>query len=456
MEKSAFINLLNTLITPLFTGCEIVGEEESSSRDSEVAISNGLLLCKMDKSDEYRIQLKRVLSFKNSDAVLVRAILSEISTINQYNISEAGHIKNLQMYSLEKAICKSVCENAYATLHGLINELNLWSSRTYEGNATTFGFIVDDAACNLNSKNIKRNMHYTQILSKDFSALLSDGKRSCIELSGDGYMVGHITIPQLGFADTCGPYEYVNMAHQCYVNRIGLALLPNGDMLIFKEQEVVFAKRRGQWNCFSHDEVMAKLAVKPTEQNYELRKSIYLTALDTSFAKTGGCIVFLKKENAYNVLNHIDCFDIVNEEFYNAKREMKAEEMENCSDLDELLHFQEVYKESFEEFKTTPKAVKINALNKIINGRKFHELSRVLRQELVGIDGATVIDSEGNIVAVGAIIKIDAGSSGGGRLAAAKQLARCGIAMKISSDGIIEGYSYDKSEQKAKAIFSAG
>ena len=80
MEKVAFINLLNSLITPLFTGCEIVGEEESSSRDSEVAINNGLLLCKMDKADEYRIQLKRVLPFKNNDANLVKAILNEINT----------------------------------------------------------------------------------------------------------------------------------------------------------------------------------------------------------------------------------------------------------------------------------------------------------------------------------------------------------------------------------------
>ena len=459
MEKFAFVNLLNSLITPLFTGCEIIGEEESSARDSEVAIgSNGVLLCKMDKYDEYRIVLKRVLPFKNNDAFLVKAILSEIKTINQYHISEAGHIKNLQMYSLEKAICKSVCEYAYSTLHGLINELSLWSTRTYEGNQTTFGFIVDDAPkpSVIDFDNVCNNLHYTKILSKDFSALLSDGKTSCIELNGEGFMVGHITIPQLGFADTCGPFDYVNMAHQCYVNRIGLALLPNGDMLIFKEQELVFAKRRGQWNCFSHDEVMAKLAVKPTEQNYDLRKSIYLTALDTSFTKTGGCIVLLKKENSLNVLNHIDCFDIVNEEYYEEKRKLQAELIENSSDIDELLNFQETYRDSFEEFKNSAKAVKINSLNKIINGRKFNELSRVLRQELVGIDGATIVDSDGDIVAVGAIIKIDAGSTGGGRLAAAKQLSHYGVAMKISADGVIEGYAYDKATQSAKAIFSAG
>lgn len=458
MQKTAFIDLLNSLITPLFTGCEIVGEEESSLRDSEVAIgTNGVLMCKMDKSDEYRIILKRLLPFRNSDANLVKAILAEIGKINAYNIIEQGYIKSLQLYALEKAICKTVCEYAFNTLHGLIDELNLWSTRTYEGNNTTFGFVVDDSPIQGEEKfETCKNLHYTNILSKDFSALLCDGKTSCVELNSNGYMVNHITIPQLGFADICGPFKYVNMAHQCYINRVGLSLLPNGDMLIFRDQELVFAKRRGQWNCFSHDEIMAKLAVKPTEQNYDLRKSIYLTALDTSFAKTGGCIVYLKKENVENVLNHIDLFDIVSERYYNIKKNMEYDKIEFTTDPEEMEAFQEKYKKNFTEFCSARNAIKVKTLNKIINGRKFHDLSRVLREELVGIDGATIVDSEGEIVAVGAIIKIEAGSTGGGRLAAAKQLSKYGVAMKISADGIIEGFSYDKNNQSSKPIFSAG
>ena len=458
MEKNSFINLLNTLITPLFTGCEIVGEEESSLRDSEVAIgNNGVLLCKMDKTDEYRMVLKRLLPFRNSDANLVKAILTEINKIQTYNIIEKGYIKSLQLYALEKAICKTVCEFAFNTLHGLIDELNLWSTRTYEGNNTTFGFVVDDSPLQAEEKFVNcENLHYTKILSKDFSALLCDGKSSCVELNSNGYMINHITIPQLGFADICGPYKYVNMAHQCYINRVGLSLLPNGDMLIFRDQELVFAKRRGQWNCFSHDEVMAKLAVKPTEQNLELRKSIYLTALDTSFAKTGGCIVYLKKDNAENVLNHIDLYDIVSEQYYSIKKDMEYDKIEYTTDPEEMDAFFDKYKNNFEEFSATPRAIKVKTLHKIINGRKFNALSRVLRQELVGIDGATIVDSEGVIVAVGAIIKIDAGSTGGGRLAAAKQLSKYGVAMKISADGVIEGFSYDRTNQSPKAIFSAG
>ena len=456
MEKNAFIDLVKVLITPLFTGCDIVGEEESSNRDSEVAIgTNGVLLCKMDKNDDYRIVLKRVLPFKNSDAVLVKSILNETKTISDYNIIEEGHKRSLQLYSLEKAICKSVCEHSYETLHTLISQLNAWGSRTYEGQPTTFGFIINDT---LDSKQeeVAENLHISKILSRDFSALLCDGISSCIELDCDGYVLSHITIPQLGFADTYSPIEFVNMAHQCYINRVGLTLQKNGDMLIFKEQELVFAKRRGQWSSYSHDEIMAKLALKPTEQNYDLRKSVYLTALDTAFAKCGGCMAYLKKENANAVLNHIDCYDIVSERYYEIKKQMDYEKIAESQDLDELLSFQETYKDSFEEFISSNKALKSSAIAKLIRNRKFDELPRIFRQELVGIDGATIIDSEGEIVAVGAIVKINAGSTGGGRLAAAKQLSEYGVALKISADGTIEGFSFDKNTNQAKALFSAG
>ena len=95
-------------------------------------------------------------------------------------------------------------------------------------------------------------------------------------------------------------------------------------------------------------------------------------------------------------------------------------------------------------------------LIKIIGGRKFQELDRKLRQELIAIDGATIIDYDGNILAVGAIIKIEAGSTGGGRLAAAKTLSNYGVSMKISNDGRIEGFRMDRSKLRVKPLFVIG
>jgi hypothetical protein len=56
------------------------------------------------------------------------------------------------------------------------------------------------------------------------------------------------------------------------------------------------------------------------------------------------------------------------------------------------------------------------------------------------VDGATVIDHQGSLLAVGAIVQVPGGSTGGGRLAAAKALSRLGLGVKVSQDGGIRGY----------------
>jgi len=61
------------------------------------------------------------------------------------------------------------------------------------------------------------------------------------------------------------------------------------------------------------------------------------------------------------------------------------------------------------------------------------------------MDGATVLDYRGNVLAAGAIVKVDAGSDGGGRLLAARTLAKYGLGIKISTDGEIRGFKTDGS-----------
>ena len=76
----------------------------------------------------------------------------------------------------------------------------------------------------------------------------------------------------------------------------------------------------------------------------------------------------------------------------------------------------------------------------MIAGRRFQDLDRRLRQELLAIDGATLIDQEGELLAVGAILKIPGGSTGGGRLAAAIELSTLGLGVKVFQDGGISGF----------------
>ncbi len=446
MNKEAFIEVIDEFILPLFTGSELVGEEPSTNRDAEVAQGvGGTILAKPKKADDYRLVIRRDQPFKKFEVSLVKAILEELLNVYKYNIEELAYNKSLQQYALEKAICKSVSNKNYETLLDLIYELSQWSNRTYEGHRPSFGFIISPRR----HEEKDFTTHFSDILSEDFSALLSDGVNTCMFLNGRGQLIGYVNMPKASYMDCHAPVNLVNMAKACKNGRIGVSLLGDGDLLIFNEQELVFAKRSGAWSSFSHEEIINKLAERDSDEVYSLKEAIYLTSLDVAFNKTGGCLAIVKKDQASNVLKHLAIKDILMESYYNEK----LNQLYNLVDIIEDEKVKEIPK-TFSEALRETKYIKSATLIKMIASKKFHELDRVFRAELLSIDGATIVDYEGNIIAVGAIVQIDAGSTGGGRLAATKTLAKYGTALKISMDGSIQCFNFDSKKQKLRTLFS--
>jgi len=447
MKRERFITFLQDNILSLFTGSEIVGEEESGPRDACVAQgAGGTILVKFHHSDTTRFIIKRVQPFKSFEVSLVKSILAEMKDIFKAKLSN-DFIKGLESQVTQKAICKALTKNAQSTLNDLLNIVQGWGLRTYEGKKPQFGFIITGKKT---AKNTNPNMHFSHILKKDYSALLSDGINTCLLISSDGNLLSYESLPKTAKENVLAPYEYLDMANLCSGAKVGVCLTLAGDLLIFKDKQLLFAKRNGAWVCFSHEEIIGKLSERANETE-DVRKALYLSALDTSFARDGGCIVHVNQNDKYNILKHIDCADLLFKDCYDYKQE---EAINHSFFFDHDNAMKEI--PTFEEFLTEDKCNKSANLIKIINGRKFQELNRKLRQELIGIDGATIIDYEGNILAVGAIIKIEAGSVGGGRLAAAKTLSNYGISMKVSADGRIEGFRMDRNKLRVKPLFVIG
>ena len=447
MERARFVTFLQDNILSMFTGSEIVGEEESGPRDACVAQgAGGTLLIKFNRTDESRFIIKRVQPFKSFEVSLVRSILEEMKTIFKANLSK-DFIKGLESQVIQKAICKALSKSAFATLDNLLTLVSSWGLRTYEGKKATFGFIITSKKA---PSSTNPNMNIDHILKKDYSALLSDGINTCLVISANGYLLSYESLTKSAKENLLAPFEYLDLANLCVGAKIGVCLNEEGDVLIFKDKQLLFAKRNGAWVSFSHEEIISKLAEHSNEVE-EVRKAIYLSALDTSFARGGGCIVHVNSADRFNILKHIDSADLLFKDCYDYKQQEKINQSFFAS-IDENVNEIPTY----EDFLREDKCSKTANLLRIINGRKFQELSRKLRQELIGIDGATIIDYEGNILAVGAIIKIEAGSVGGGRLAAAKTLSNYGISMKISADGRIEGFRTDRSKLRVKPLFVIG
>lgn len=444
MKKTQFLNFLQNDILPLFTGSEIIGEEPSSSRDNCVAQGDaGSIKIKFSRNDTYRIIVKRAQPFKNFEVHLIKSIIDEMNKIYSIKVVEEYKL-GIENMIIEKAICKSLTNTASKTLGLLLNEMTYWSQRTYEGRRMSFGCIVTRKKAGTKTN---PNLHISKFIEKDFSALLTDGKNSFMEISCDGYVTDYICMVKQIDYDLYAPYNQLKLATHSTGSKIGICLTEEGDLLIFKDKSLLFAKRGGNWVCYSHEEIVDKLSERAGEYE-DVRKAIYLSALDTSFNRTGGCIVHVNNSESINVLKHIDDADVLNKDSFDSIQQIKK-------DQSFFSYFEKENEEtpSYENFLMENKCIKSATIRQLIKGRKFQELDRKFRQDLIAMDGATVIGYDGTIIAVGAIIKIEAGSSGGGRLAAAKTLSNYGVSIKISNDGSMQGFKMDRNKLRAKTIF---
>ncbi|MBO5022436.1 MAG: hypothetical protein J6C53_03050 [Clostridia bacterium] len=455
MEKVEFYKIVDKLILPLFTGACIEGEEESSNRDNEVAFGKkNSLLIKPSKADEYRLVLKRGQPFQAFEVNLLKSILAEINDISNLQLADDSYISVLQENAIEKAICQSICEpDTVSSMFGIINELQKWAVRTYEGKKTAIGIIIN---LSTDISDQEDALNFYDIMNKDFFALLSDGVDSYVEFDKKGNLLGYVQVNKVKKMPSIAPLEFEDISRYCNEKRIGIVLTKNGDFLIFKNRNLLFSKRAGNWNVYSHEEVIQLLSYRGNYSLKDIRRSVYYTALDTSFAYDGGCIVYLNKDMAESALMHINANDIIDERYFEIKKAQELEFAGRLYNLQNLSAVEAKFNVPYMTFLREQKCVKSQSIRKLINGKPFHELSRKLRQELVSMDGATVIDSDGTIIAVGAILKIEAGSEGGGRLAAATTLSKYGVAIKISQDGIMKAFYPDRKNGKVKTLFTVG
>ena len=451
MQKEKFYVVLTKLILPLFTGSILVGEEESSTRESEVALGKqNSLLIKPNKSADYRFVIKRGRAYQTFELSLLKNIIKELSEIDETAILDPTYELTLQEKAIEKAVCDSVASSASSVMLGLVTALTRWSNRTYEGKHVNFGIIL-----NLSENIEDRNLHYSNIISTDFFVLLSDGKDSFVEFNREGYLMGYVSLAKVRNYSTTAPNEFNFVARYCGDRKIGIVLTESGDLLIFKNRALMFAKRRGKWNIYSHDEVIQLLGYREPHSLKEVRRAVYLTALDCSFKYLGGIIIYLKKDTAMQALAHVNAGDILNEKYYNMKKQMELEEADKLYNLTRSEDIKRIFSDDYENFLAKNCCFKAMCLKQIIEGKKFYELGRQIREEITAMDGATIIDHDGTVITAGAILKIEAGSiSGGGRKAAAMALAKYGMSLKISQDGEIQGFVSDKKLGHPKLLFT--
>lgn len=387
----------------------------------------------------YRIRTKNPKQELGAAEKILREIMcvsnfdyrdAEFTLLNYYDKEEFIYRNTRFDVAFELGLCSWLGSEC---IYELIQRLRDWSQKTYEGSHMSFGFIIDSTQT---SKGI---VDYLSFLKSNHSAVFTDGMSSGIKLDHKGRIVKYFSAMQGHSIDKqkhtpWSPYEFIDFTNMCRTekgsNWIGIIMQSNGDMLVFKKKQLVFVKRNSKWiylDSFTiHSAFKNRYHHNAVEFDEFDRKKfadeVYLSALDTSFAHTGGCIAII--EDKYIDIVKQKCFpkdSLDNEDNINEKKAIIKRLISTGS----------------------------------IDGEKqyFQYLDRKLRLELLSLDGATVLDSSGKILCVGAIVKIDGGSEGGGRLAATKELAKYGLAMKISMDGNIQCFASTDPQSEPKELF---
>ncbi|TLM92368.1 hypothetical protein [Hymenobacter jeollabukensis] len=390
----------------MLSGAEITDNVVEADKTHELAAlqRNGQLMhLSPSKQATYKLELRRNQAFNRVDSELIKSVLREIVSI--YDSSIALYRNRVISYAIEVGLCRFLSAAHSKVLVDVLQAFDEWSVRTYEGRKPTFSIVVE-----FDNKQTIDEQHppIKSILREDFSALLSNSAESALVISAYGALHCYATLPITSYDNIYSPLRFVSFANHATEHKICLTLTNNGDILIFKDQKLSFAKRNGKWSYYNHESIMKKLGGGAVE----LRKALYATILDVSFARTGGCIAAIALSNVKRLI------------------------------VDDGLSPTSTIKRA--DILKRPTSIKSNALSRLIQERKFQDIDRVSRKELVGIDGATIVDNSGNVIAAGAIIKIDGGSTGGGRLAATKTLAPYGIAVKVSADGMVKAFTSER------------
>jgi len=277
-------------------------------------------------------------------------------------------------------------------LAAAIERLDSWASETYEGQriAAGIGFEVTDASSDIAIMDVWR---------EKFAPVLSNGVDTLLTIGKDG-RVGALVLLVAGESSQA-PLRMGPVATWASGDRIATILNRNGEILVFSEGRLRFARRNGRWNHYSHEANVLRM-VPP--KSAVIREAIYESILDVSFARSGACIGVLKSSADVATVSHVLARD------------------------DHL---------------ATSTTTKARTLRRAIADRPFNAIERQVRMELLALDGATVLDHSGRIVAAGAIVEVSGGSSSGGREAAARRLSKLGLGIKVSADGPVRVFRDD-------------
>lgn len=318
-------------------------------------------------------------------------------------ICESEHWRDTANGIINNAVARFASQQLHKWILSILSLYTSWASQTYEGSRISVDPNLNPTALLSepwmeNYEDFYANVcRIDECQEDDEMKVLGSSASSVMLLAADGIICGIKHLEPLNNAKAShikAPLAFCHIAKWTKGRKTAVSLTRNGEILIFSNQDLQFAKRRGRWHYFPLSFFAeSTITIPGVYIPKPLAEAIYLTTLDVAFTRGGACIGIVKPDNLDYLI------------------------MKDCK-------------------------LESKPLHKTIVGKKnFMDIPRSVRTELCAIDGATIMDPEGKILCVGAILKTEGNADGGGgRTAAAKAISKVGIGIKVSNDGNIVAY----------------
>jgi hypothetical protein len=246
--------------------------------------------------------------------------------------------------------------------------------------------------------------------------LLFDGIASTIVLSPEGKVLGEMTRTRLArtakapgmlaeFEEALGSDGALIAATSRALHGIGLFLRPDQTIWVYDDGQPILIRRGGRWKSLPLDSLIAGVA-KLTDST-AVAELVVRAALLASLRDHGAIIGVVKDGSAVDkVVEDKDRFDLPSKD--GGSQPVEAQ-------IHRIL------------------AGGPTARHATVPSLDVDRLLRILR-----LDGATIVGTDGKLIAYGAIVRSTASRSEGARTAAARTLSRVAeVVIKVSEDGPI-------------------
>lgn len=393
-------------LLPLFSGAQLVPGHSSSPTVRPAVVERGRysIEIKPSQATPWSLTITRPQPFARpqpggvSEKALAKAFVAALAAMPE-GFESSPYAADLMARLPRRLVVDTLCPEGLerGVVLAAIDQLEAWSCRSYEGQpiVAAVGFTPEGAG-----QEGLPAVQLREAWAEDFGAVLTNSFDTMLVADFEGHLLAYDAMAAPAEPPPLAPVRLAAMAHWSaqHPDRLALVLNRADELLVLRHGSLIFARRAGSWSFLAPEAIVQQMG-GPRSQ--ELRQAVYASCLDASFAGTGACL------------------GILNADATSRLREIAPEPADHLP---------------------AQRSAKARLLQRAINGQPFHALDRRLRQEILAIDGATILDHNGQILAAGAILKVPGGSSGGGRRAAAVALAALGVGIKVSADGGIEGF----------------